>query len=89
MNSIIWIVAGGLIGWAAFQYFDKNEARGMIPAIIIGCVGAFFGGKVLGPVIGAEISPAGDFSMFALLLASAAAVGAVMLADVVSERYNV
>jgi len=88
MNVVLWLLAGGAVGWVACSALDVNAGRGLVVSAIIGVVGAFFGGHVLAPILnGATLVP-GDFSPFALLMAAATAVGAVVVSDMMYERFG-
>ena len=39
MNIVMWILAGGALGWAGFRLLGINEQRGTIASIIIGAMG--------------------------------------------------
>ena len=89
MNPIIWIVCGGLLAWAAFKYLDFNRGRGLVIALVIGTIGAYFGGSVLAPLLGHTPGASGEFMPFALVVASATAMALLYLGDFVYERYGV
>lgn len=36
MDIIMWVVAGGVIGWVALAYLGFNEERGVNVSVIIG-----------------------------------------------------
>jgi uncharacterized membrane protein YeaQ/YmgE (transglycosylase-associated protein family) len=88
MNVALWIVAGGVLGWFGQAYLKKNAARGLIVAVIIGAVGAFFGGQVLAPIFGSAADP-GAFMPFALVVACASAIGCLIVSDMMYERFGV
>ncbi len=85
MNIVVWIVAGSIIGWIAFAVLGTNRRRGLVLAIIIGGLGACFGGYVLAPLIS---TPGGamSFSPFALIVAMASAVGSLTIDSIIFER---
>ena len=89
MNVVLWIVAGGLVGFTAFAALNLNLSRGLILSIAIGMVAALFGGHMLAPVFGASVGEAGDFSPFALLVAVASALGLLSITDMMSKRFGV
>lgn len=86
MTIVLWILAGGAIGWAGFTYLGFNEGRGQKIAILIGAVGGLLGGKVLAPMFGAV---AGDFSVMALMVALASAAACLAIANKVHDRFGV
>ena len=88
MNVVIWVVAGALFGWCAYAFFAKNTTRGLLISLIIGVVGAFFGGHVLGPMLGAGAAHPGDFSLFALVTASATAIASLAITDMLYEQFG-
>ena len=88
MNVSLWILAGGLLGGLGFAYLDNNSGRGLIIAVVIGAVGAFFGGNVLAPVFDLSVADAAAFRPFALMLACVSAVVALSVSDLVYERYG-
>ena len=50
MNIIIWLVAGGVIGWAASAVTRTQE--GLLLNVVVGIVGAVLGGWFLSPLVG-------------------------------------
>ena len=50
MNILIWLVVGGLIGWAASVVMRMRES--MLLNVIVGIVGAVLGGWVLSAFVG-------------------------------------
>jgi uncharacterized membrane protein YeaQ/YmgE (transglycosylase-associated protein family) len=89
MNVVLWLIAGGAVGWVACSTLHVNASRGLVVSAIIGVVGAFFGGHVLAPIFhGATVNP-GDFSPFALLMAAASAIACVVVSDMMYEHFGV
>ena len=89
MNTMIWIVAGALVGWLAFAAFRAGVARGLLVSIIIGAVAAFVGGAILAPMLGHPALAPNEFSPFALVTAMATAAACLLIADRVYERFGV
>ena len=89
MNIVLWILAGGVVGWAGFAYLGFNEMRGMIVSIIIGMAGGFVGGNVLAPMLTAVAAVPGDFSLNALIVALASAAACLGIANTVHNRFGV
>lgn len=89
MNIAILLLAGGIAGWIGFAYFKLNEHRGLPVSAVIGAVGAYVGGMVLGPMLGAAAAAPGGFSPAALFLALAGAAGCLYVGNLVHDRYGV
>ena len=80
MGFIIWLVVGGLIGWLASIIMKTDAQQGIILNIVVGIVGAFLGGWLIGPLLGAGSINAGDFSILGLI---ASLLGAIILLAIV------
>lgn len=89
MNIMLWILAGGVLGWVGYAYMDANRSRGKIVSIIIGVVGGFFGGNVLAPMLGAVVSAQSEFNPFSLVVAAASAAACLAIGNLLSNRYGV
>jgi len=74
MNTIIWLVVGGLIGWAASALLRTQE--GVLLNVIVGVLGAALGGWLLIPIFGVSTINQSTFSAASLLVSL---VGAVIL----------
>ena len=81
MNLIIWLVIGGVIGWLASIVMNRNAQQGIFLNIIVGIVGAFIGGFLISPLLGAGTINQNDFSAVSLL---ASFLGAVILLGIVN-----
>ena len=91
MNIVIWILAGGTIGWAGYALLNFNEYRGLVASIILGAAGGFLGGEVLTPML---TSPApagvpGGFDSFALFIAAASAAIVLVIGNLVHKRLGI
>jgi uncharacterized membrane protein YeaQ/YmgE (transglycosylase-associated protein family) len=53
MNFLIWLVIGGVIGWLASLIMRTDGNQGIFLNIVVGIVGAFIGGLLLSPLLGA------------------------------------
>ena len=89
MNFILWIAAGAAVGWIACAALQRNAARGVAISIVVGIAGAWFGGDVLAPILGAATVEGGAFMPFALIVAIATAVAFVSVGDMMYERFGV
>jgi uncharacterized membrane protein YeaQ/YmgE (transglycosylase-associated protein family) len=74
MNIIAWLVIGGIIGWLASLLMRSPE--GILMNVVVGIVGAFIGGWLLGPLVGAGTINSGDFTVAGLAVSL---LGAVVL----------
>ena len=74
INFLVWIVAGGLIGWVASIIMRTNSRQGTIADIVVGIVGAFVGGYLLSPLFNVSTINQGNFSLPALLVSLGGAV---------------
>ena len=79
MNIIIWLVVGGLIGWAASTLMRTRE--GILLNVLIGIVGAAVGGWFLSPLVGISTINQNNFSLPSLIVSL---VGAVILLVIVN-----
>ncbi|NZA27437.1 GlsB/YeaQ/YmgE family stress response membrane protein [Luteimonas sp. SJ-92] len=53
MGIIIWLIVGGIVGWLASLVMKTDAQQGIILNIVVGIVGAFIGGWLIGPLLGA------------------------------------
>lgn len=79
MNTIIWLVVGGLVGWAASTIMRTRE--GILLNVLVGIVGAALGGWLLSSLLGASTINQGNFSAMGLLVSL---LGAVILLAIVN-----
>ena len=89
MNIAMWVLAGGILGWAGFTYFGFNRERSVVVASLIGAAGGFVGGSFIAPMFLAAATAPAAFSMPALFFAGAVAAGFVFLGNLVSDRWGV
>lgn len=81
MNLIIWLIVGGLIGWVASMIMRTDAQQGILLNIIVGIVGAFLGGLLIGPLVGANDINNGNFSLMGLIVSL---IGACILLAIVN-----
>jgi uncharacterized membrane protein YeaQ/YmgE (transglycosylase-associated protein family) len=81
LNIIVWLVVGGLIGWVASIIMKTNAQQGALMNIVVGIIGAFLGGFLIAPFVGAGTINQGDFSVMSLVVSL---IGAVALLAVVN-----
>ena len=78
-DFIVWLIAGGIIGWVASSLMHTRE--GLLMNIVVGIVGAFIAGLVLTPMLGIGTINQNNFSLPALIVSL---LGAIALLAVVS-----
>ena len=79
MNLILWLVVGGLIGWAASAIMRTRE--GIALNVVVGIVGAALAGWLLTPLVGVSTINQSNFSAASLLVSL---LGAVLLLVIVN-----
>ena len=79
MNIIVWLVVGGLIGWAASTLMRRPE--GILLNVVVGILGAVLGGWFLSPLVGVSTINQNNFSAPSLLVSF---LGAVILLVIVN-----
>lgn len=79
-SSLIWyLIIGAIVGWLAGQIV-RGYGFGLIGNIIIGIVGSFLGGWLLGPVLGTGSPETGSGTINYIITAL---IGAVVLLFIV------
>lgn len=53
MGIVIWLVIGGVVGWLASLIMKTDAQQGILLNVVVGIVGAFIGGLLIGPLVGA------------------------------------
>ena len=86
MDVFVWILVGSLVGWIAYAHFNYNEARGRNASIVLGALGALIGVKMIAPLFVAM--PAGDYSAAGMFIAAGAATAALVLGNLVHDRWG-
>jgi uncharacterized membrane protein YeaQ/YmgE (transglycosylase-associated protein family) len=81
MNIIIWLIVGGLIGWVASMVMRTDARQGIILNVVVGIVGAVFGGWFLSPLVGVSTINQSNFSLPSLVVSF---LGAVVLLGIVN-----
>jgi uncharacterized membrane protein YeaQ/YmgE (transglycosylase-associated protein family) len=81
MNFIIWLVVGGLIGWAASKIMRTDAQQGIILNVVVGIIGALLGGWLISPLVGEGTINQNDFSIGGLIVSL---LGAVILLAIVN-----
>jgi uncharacterized membrane protein YeaQ/YmgE (transglycosylase-associated protein family) len=81
MNILIWLVVGGLLGWAASRVMHTDAQQGIVLNVVVGIVGAALGGWLLSPLLGLPTINQGSLSVGSLLVSF---LGAVVLLAIVN-----
>lgn len=76
MNLFIWLLVGGLIGWAASIFMGTSDRQGVVLNVVVGIVGAVLGGWLLSGVFGSSTINQGNFSLSGLFVSL---LGAIIL----------
>ena len=66
MGIILWIIFGGIVGWVASMIMKTNAEQGLFLNIIVGIIGAVFGGWLMSVIGGKGI---GGFDLYSFLVA--------------------
>ncbi len=80
MGFIVWLVVGGLIGWLASVAAHVRHEQDQLMIVVVGILGAFAGGLLFGPLLGARQLVGGDYGPGAVF---ASLTGAVVLLAIV------
>jgi uncharacterized membrane protein YeaQ/YmgE (transglycosylase-associated protein family) len=83
VNTIIWLVVGGLIGWLASVFMGTNDRQGVVLNVVVGVVGAFLGGWLFSGLFGTSTINEGNFSLGGLLVSFLGAVVLLVLVKLV------
>ena len=89
MEIVVWMLAGGILGWIGYKFLNFNEGRGMMVSMIIGAVGGFFGGKIVAPMFTAPAAIPADLSTSAVIFAVAVAAVFLYAGNFVHDRWGV
>lgn len=89
MNIVMWMLAGGILGWVGYKFLGYNEARGMMVSIIIGGAGGILGGKMIAPIFAAAAAVPDGFSSSAMFFAAAIAATCLFVSNMVYNRWGV
>jgi uncharacterized membrane protein YeaQ/YmgE (transglycosylase-associated protein family) len=81
MNIVIWLIVGGVIGWLASLVMRTDAQQGVILNVVVGIVGAFIGGLLVGPLLGSGSINTSGLNLPSVLVSL---LGAVILLAVVN-----
>ncbi len=80
MGIIIWLIVGGVVGWLASMIMKTDAQQGILLNVVVGIIGAFIGGWLIGPLVGAGSINDG-FSIMSFVVSL---VGAIILLAIVN-----
>ena len=86
MDIVLWMLAGGILGWLSHSFLGFNEARGRILSIVIAAFGGVRGGKEVAPIF--STVTAGGCSMTAMPFALAVAGAFLLVSQLMSTHWN-
>ena len=86
LNLIIWLVVGGLIGWAASVLMKTDAQQGIVLNVVVGVVGAALAGWFISPLVGAPTINQGSFSLVSLVISLVGAVLLLLIVNLVGGR---
>jgi uncharacterized membrane protein YeaQ/YmgE (transglycosylase-associated protein family) len=81
MNIVVWLIVGGLVGWAASLVW--HDLEGIVVNVIVGITGAFIAGWLLAPTVTAGTTNSSDFSLAGLAVSLLGAVALLALVNLV------
>jgi uncharacterized membrane protein YeaQ/YmgE (transglycosylase-associated protein family) len=77
MSILVWIIFGGLVGWVASMFMGTDGQQGILLNVVVGIVGAVFGGWIMTFFGQAGVS---GFNFYSFVVAL---IGAVVLIFIV------
>jgi uncharacterized membrane protein YeaQ/YmgE (transglycosylase-associated protein family) len=89
METLVWIVAGIVLGWLSYSFLGFNAKRGMVTSMGIGAVGALIGAKAVAPLFVSAASAPDEASLPFVLFAAGAAAVLLALGDLLHQRFGV
>ena len=86
MNILIWLVAGGLIGWVASKVMNTDSQQGIVLNVVVGIVGSVLGGWLLSPMLGISTINQNNFSIPSLLISLVGAMALLAIVNLLRSR---
>jgi len=87
MNTVFWLMAGGLLGWVGYSAMGLNETIGKMAAVILGAMAGVLGGKIVAPVFAGAVLVPDAFSASALFFAAATSAAILVATHMVMARW--
>jgi uncharacterized membrane protein YeaQ/YmgE (transglycosylase-associated protein family) len=81
LNLLLALAVGGIIGWIVSPLMRTDRQQGVLLNVVVGLLGAFLGGFVLGPVMGGGNLLENRFDPMSLVVAL---LGAIFLLTIVA-----
>ena len=81
MFIIIWLAAGGVIGWLASLIMRRDAQQGAMLNVVVGIVGALLAGWLIAPSFGVATINEGNFRLGGMLVSL---LGAIVLLALVN-----
>ncbi len=82
-DIITWIVVGGLAGWVASMITKTDASQGVIGNIVVGVIGAFVGGFLVGLLGGSGFT---GFNIWSFVVALIGAVVVLFIWKAITGR---
>ncbi len=82
-NIIVWVILGGLSGWIASKITKKDSQMGIGMNILVGIIGAFIGGWLVG-IFG--LGPATGLNIWSFLVSILGAVILIKLIGLFKQK---
>lgn len=79
MGLISWIIMGGIVGWVASLIMKTDAQQGIILNILLGIIGAIFGGWLMSIIGKSGVDGFNTYSFLVALLGACAAIGIMKL----------
>lgn len=87
MNILGWLIVGSLAGWIASLIAPTDVRQGWVMNLVVGVVGAIFGGLLWSFLIGMNfVGTFNTFDLATLLIATLGAVLVLVLYKAVASR---
>jgi uncharacterized membrane protein YeaQ/YmgE (transglycosylase-associated protein family) len=81
MSIVTWVLAGGLVGYAASHYTTNTRREAIAFNVVVGVAGAALAGLIVAPLVGV---PAG-FGTFAFLVSACGAAALLFCVHFVQQ----
>jgi uncharacterized membrane protein YeaQ/YmgE (transglycosylase-associated protein family) len=80
VKVVLWLSIGAMLGWVASLIMVTEQRQGVIMNLLMGIVGALFGGWIIAPLIAGAALHDGGFKVIGLIASftCAAAVLAIV-----------